>query len=108
MFDFHHIEEPLLEFGIDDHYCPRQGINNYDVYDTRFEARKRELLIGIVGISEDIEKLDNWIERCKGPIPGKANSKQPQLFTHFCGFNENTGFRSRIITSSEYPKSYSI
>lgn len=101
MFDFHHIDEPLLEFGIDDHYCPRQGISNYDVYDTRFEARKRELLIGIVSISEDIEKLDNWIERCKGPIPGKPNSKQPQLFTHFCGFNENTGFRSRIITSSE-------
>ena len=101
MFKYNYIEEPLLEFGKDDHFCPRQGIANYDVYDTKFQARKTELLIGLVGISEDIEKIHFWLERCKGPIPGKSGSKQPQLFTHFCGFNENTGFKSRIIYSNE-------
>lgn len=101
MFDFNYIEEPLLEFGKDFHYCPRQGIANYDVYDTRLKARKTELLIGIVGISEDIEKMEAWLERCQSFIPGKLDSKQPQLFTHFCGFNNSTGFKSKIITSSE-------
>jgi len=105
MFKYDYIEEPLLEFGQDDHFCPRQGIANYDVYDTKFKARKTELLIGLVGISEDLEKINNWLERCKGPIPGKADSKQPQLFTHFCGFNKNTGFKSKIITSSEISRS---
>ncbi|MDH6304216.1 hypothetical protein M2459_000944 [Parabacteroides sp. PF5-5] len=98
---YHFIEEPLLEFGKDEHFCPRQGIANYDVYDTKFTARKTEILIGIVGISEDVEKLNAWLERCKSFIPSKANTKQPQLFTSFCGFNENTGFRSKFITSTE-------
>ncbi|MDH6312379.1 hypothetical protein M2137_001149 [Parabacteroides sp. PFB2-10] len=98
---YHFIEEPLLEFGKDEHFCPRQGIANYDVYDTKFTARKTEILIGIVGVSEDVEKLNAWLERCKSFIPSKANTKQPQLFTSFCGFNENTGFRSKFITSTE-------
>ena len=98
---YHFIEEPLLEFGKDDHFCPRQGIANYDVYDTKITARKTEILVGIVGISEDVEKLNNWLERCKSHIPAKASAKQPQLFTSFCGFNENTGFRSKFITSTE-------
>jgi hypothetical protein len=98
---YHFIEEPLLEFGKDDHFCPRQGISNYDVYDTKFTARKTEILVGIVGVSEDVDKLNTWLERCKSFIPSKANSKQPQLFTSFCGFNENTGFRSKFITSTE-------
>ena len=98
---YHFLEEPLLEFGKDDHFCPRQGISNYDVYDTKFTARKTEILVGIVGVSEDIEKLNSWLERCKSFIPSKENTKQPQLFTSFCGFNENTGFRSKFITSTE-------
>ena len=102
---FNFIDEPLLEFGKDDHFCPRQGIANYDVYDTKFIARKTELLIGAVGISEDIEKIEGWIETCKSFIPAKSNNKQPQLFTHFCGFNENTGFRSKMIISSEITRS---
>lgn len=98
---YHFVEEPLLEFGKDDHFCPRQGIANYDVYDTKFTARKTEILVGVVGLSEDVEKLNNWLDRCKSFIPSKPNTKQPQLFTHFCGFNENTGFRSKLITSTE-------
>jgi hypothetical protein len=98
---YNFIDEPLLEFGKDTHFCPRQGISNYDVYDTKFTARKTELLVGVIGLDEDIEKFNKWIERCKGHIPAKLDNKQPQLFTNFCGFNENTGFRSKFIISSE-------
>ena len=99
--EYNFIEEPLLDFGKDSHFCPRQGISNYDVYDTRFTARKTELLVGVVGLAEDIESFNKWIDRCRGFIPSKTENKQPQLFTHFCGFNENTGFRSKFIVSSE-------
>ncbi|MDD4535781.1 MAG: hypothetical protein PHW81_02105 [Petrimonas sp.] len=101
MFKYHYIDEPLLEFGVDNHFCPRQGISNYNVYDSKLTARKTEILVGTVGLSEDLEKLDEWLERIRKPIPGKLNTKQPQLFTQFCGFNEHTGFRAKIITSNE-------
>src|SRR5690554_204467 len=101
MFKYNYIEEPLLEFGADNHFCPRQGISNYNVYDSKLKARKTEILVGAVGLNEDLEKLDDWIERIRKPIPGKLNTKQPQLFTQFCGFNEHTGFKAKIITSTE-------
>lgn len=101
MLKYEYIEEPLLEFGIDKHCCPRQGIANYYVYDTNFKVRKTQILIGAVGLSEDLEKLESWIELCKSFIAPKPDNKQPNLFPSFCGFNTSTGFKSELTFSEE-------
>ena len=108
MLKYDYIEEPLLEFGIDKHCCPRQGIANYFVYDTNFKVRKTQIIVGAVGLSEDMEKLDSWIELCKSYIAPKENNKQPNLFPSFCGFNLVTGFKSDFLTSDEINRTINI
>lgn len=93
------LEEPYLMFGKDNHICPRKGIANYEVYDINFESRKSEIILGAVGLSENIDHLYTWLNKCSGFIPGKKESRQPNLFPSFCGFNEASGFRSKIIFS---------
>lgn len=95
------IEEPLLGFGNGEHVCPRAGITNYEVYDTRLAARREDLLVGAIGTSETLSKLDSWLRRCSKPIVGKLNSNQPNLFTSFCGFNKDVGFRARLVLDDE-------
>jgi len=63
-----YIREPFLLFGEGKSICPREGISNLKVYDTVEKARRDQLLLGIVGIEEDIENFNNWLKRCKWEI----------------------------------------
>lgn len=92
-------KEPQLEFGKDTHPCPRAGISQYGVYDTRLATRRTKIHVGAVGISNDLDKLAQWLDKCKGPIPGKAETKQPELFATFCGFNTNVGLRQNLYSN---------
>lgn len=94
--EYNYIPEPLLMFGKDNHYCPRRGISLYDVFDTTNPHRKTNVVLGVVGIQENIEQFNIWIEKCSGYIPAKV-SKQPNLFVPFYGFNEESGFKSKFI-----------
>jgi hypothetical protein len=94
-------KEPLLEFGEDTHICPRAGIAQFGVYDTRLSTRRQQILVGGVGSSDDLNKLTQWIENCKQTIPGKNDSNQPELFTSFCGFNKAVGFKAEIIIKDD-------
>lgn len=94
---FSFIEEPQLEFGTGAHICPRAGITNFGVYDTRFENRREKLFVGAVGTNETLEKLGLWLEKCAAFIPGKPDAAQPNLFPAFCGFNKEAGFKSEFI-----------
>jgi len=96
----HYIDEPYLEFGRGQELCPRRGITEHDVYDTRLMARRDKILVGAVGTSEALAKLDRWIERCATPIPARLSEK-PKLFPAFCGFNSNLGFKSQLILYEE-------
>ena len=58
----HFINEPPLEFGQGEHICPRAGITQYGVYDTRFEARRERILVGAVGTSKNLTGLTTWLE----------------------------------------------
>lgn len=97
----HYIDEPLLEFGAATDICPRSGITNYDVYDSRFTARRDRILVGAVGTSDTLARLQNWLERCSKPIPGKLNAKQPNLYTPFCGFNTSSGFKAMLVMGDQ-------
>lgn len=97
----HFIEEPVLEFGSGVHLCPRAGISEYSVFDTRMSARRERILVGAVGTSDTLAKFKEWVERCSKYIPPKADSRQPNLFPSFCGFNADLGFKARLVHEEE-------
>lgn len=100
--------EPELEFGTDTHVCPRAGITQYGVYDTRLSTRRSRIHVGAVGRSDDLEKLGQWLDRCRGQIPGKAETQQPELFAAFCGFNSDVGFRAEIVFQQDLTRSINL
>lgn len=97
----HFIEEPVLEFGSGVHVCPRAGISEYSVFDTKMTARRERILVGAVGTSDTLAKFKEWVERCSKYIPPKADSRQPNLFPSFCGFNADLGFKATLIHEDE-------
>ena len=101
----HFIKEPLLEFGQGEHICPRAGISRYSVYDTKFEARRERILVGAVGTSKNLSGLADWLEKCSDGILPPPDSKQPNLFPAFCGFNSGSGFRANLALMEEITRS---
>ncbi|NYT00635.1 MAG: hypothetical protein GKB99_02790, partial [Methanocellales archaeon] len=98
------IKEPYLEFSQGIHCCPRAGITEYMVYDSKFKVRKKEIFVGAVGTSQSLQSLNEWIEKCSNFIAAKPNSNQPNLYTSFSGFNENSGFSAKLIYEEEITK----
>jgi hypothetical protein len=96
----HFFEEPELEFGQGTHICPRAGISQYDVYDTRFKARRDKIYVGAVGTSDTLAKLDSWLDKCSMIIPAKPG-RLSHLFAAFCGFNREAGFRANLVLEEE-------
>jgi hypothetical protein len=97
------LPEPLLEFGVGTHVCPRTGIEHLGVYDKRDELRRTELRIGVVGRGEGIDLLDDWLEKCRDGIQRKE-SKLLNLFRGFGGISLDYGFLTRIINSPQYTR----
>jgi hypothetical protein len=97
----HYIKEPFLEFGRGTHICPRTGITEYDVYDTKLRIRRERVFLGAVGTSDMLSKLYSWLEKCSQPIPPQKDSKQPNLRVPFCGFTTDWGFRSSLVIDEE-------
>ena len=83
-FSVSHIPEPLLEFaGNGRHVDVRFGLTDYGPVDFSTE-RTKEVRLGVVGSSQTIGKLGDWLRRCEGGVPAK-NSRQPNLFPAFPG-----------------------
>lgn len=99
-----YIQEPYLFFGKGKSICPREGITGLDVYDTVIEARKNQLLLGIIGIEEDVENLKNWLKRFESYIPASPKGKQKGLFKSFPGLNQDKGFCAKFIYDSNYER----
>ena len=102
-----YLKEPELIFGKGKSICPRDGIERFNVYDTVEKIRKHELLIGIIGINEDIENMKNWLKRFSHFIPAKAGGKQKGLFRSFPGFNSDRGFCANLLFDTQYERSLS-
>lgn len=97
-----YIEEPSLQFGKNQHICPKYGIYNYNPFDT-IQVRPERITIGIIGKGESVDTVLAWIESCKNHIDGKqSKNPHPNLFLNFCGFNKDTGFRSDIVYDETY------
>lgn len=92
------IDEPELEFGAGHHIDIRFGLRNYGPLDFDSELAPREIPIGIVGTSQTVEGVRDWLDRCSNGVDAKASS-QPYLFPGFPGLNEDSGFRSSLVFS---------
>ena len=99
------LPEPDLEFAKDRYPCPRIGIASFDVFDSKREIRRDKINIGAVGTERGLEKLRNWLERCKLPIEAKKDTLQRNLYPAFPGFNSDRGFKASLIVSDEGFKS---
>ena len=99
-----YIQEPFLLFGKGKSICPREGISELSVYDTVIDARKNQLLLGIIGIEEDVENLKSWLKRFESYIPASPKGKQKGLFKSFPGFNQDKGFCAKFIFDSNYER----
>jgi hypothetical protein len=99
-----YIQEPFLFFGKGKSICPRDGIAGLDVYDTIIEARKNQLLLGIIGIEDDVENLKNWLKRFESYIPASPKGKQKGLFKSFPGLNQDKGFCAKFIYGTNYER----
>ncbi len=97
-----YIEEPSLQFGENQHICPKSGIYSYSPFDIG-QVRPEKITIGIIGKSESIEKIITWIDSCKSHIDGKlSKTPHPNLFMNFCGFNKDIGFKCEIAYDDTY------
>lgn len=95
------IPEPELEFAKARYICPRYGIALFDVYDSTRDLRRDKINIGAVGTDRGLEKLRQWLERCKEPIPGRADTLLRNLFPSFPGFHHASGFKASFVVSNE-------
>lgn len=100
-----YIEEPSLQFGINQHLCPKAGIFEYNPFDLG-QVRPEKIVIGLVGKSESIDLVLQWIDSCKSYIPAKIAKKgkraNEKLFPAFPGFNSKLGFMSDVVYDDSY------
>jgi hypothetical protein len=92
-------DEPKLQFGSSQHIDMRFGIMNYAPVDFDSDSAPKQIRVGIIGSSASIEGLSDWLIKCRDEIPAKQ-SRQPNLFPKFPGFNPEASFRSTIVTDS--------
>lgn len=103
MISTRYIEEPSLQFGRDQHICPRQGIYSFNPYDIDLTTRPEKIKTGIIGKSDSVEQILEWLEDCKSHIEGKeSKNPHPNLFMNFCGLNKELGFKSEITYDNSY------
>jgi hypothetical protein len=90
------LDEPELEFGAGRHIDIRFGLANYGPLDVDSPLAPHEIRVGIVGTSETIAGVREWLERCAAGVPAKQ-SPQPYLFPAFPGFGTDTSFAAKLL-----------
>jgi argonaute-like protein implicated in RNA metabolism and viral defense len=95
------LNEPMLEFGNGNTWpCPKEGIRRFMPYDMGL-VRPETIKVGIIGISESVETIIEWLKRGSTYIEAKK-SNQPKLFPAFMGFQEQNGFCSKLVYDESY------
>lgn len=96
------LPDPELEFGGGGtHIDARFGLMQYGPLDAGRGTAPAKIRVGIVGTSETIEKLRDWLERGKTVIEGKQ-SRLHNLYPAFPGFSERSCFKSTLEHSDKW------
>jgi hypothetical protein len=100
-FSLSHLPEPLLEFGGNGrHVDVRFGLMDWGPVDFSTE-RTKEVRLGVVGSSQTVGKLGDWLRRCEDGIPAK-NGRQPNLFPGFPGSTITGPFRCSFEAGDQH------
>jgi hypothetical protein len=89
------LEEPELEFAAGRHIDIRFGLTDYGPLGRLAESPLHSIRVGIVGTSETLEGVSNWLDGCRTEIQAKA-SKRPNLFPRFPGFSRETSWDATL------------
>ncbi|WP_309713544.1 hypothetical protein [Armatimonas sp.] len=95
----HFFEEPELEFGRGSHIDIRFGLMQHGPLDYDTSLAPKKIRVGIVGTNETISGVCAWLEKCRSEISPK-DSKKPNLFPYFPGFNPEDSFQSELVFDS--------
>lgn len=97
-----YIEEPSLQFGNDQHICPKRGIYDYAPFDAN-QVHPEKLTLGMIGRGDAIDKVIEWLEASRTHIAEKkSKNPHPNLFPNFCGFNKEVGFKCEAVWDDTY------
>lgn len=99
-------DEPQLQFGTNQHVDIRFGLLNFCPLDFDSNDAPKRIRVGIVGSTASIEGLRDWLNRCRSEIRAKE-SRQPNLFPKFPGFNSEVGFRSELYIDASLERQIS-
>lgn len=98
------IREPDLEFADGGrHLDPRFGVLRYGPLDASRGGEPRFIEVGIIGTNETIEKLRDWLEECRNPLPGKETHLK-NLFPAFPGFAGDTTFQAELVFDAAHDR----
>ena len=92
-------DEPWLQFGVNKHIDIRFGLMHYNPLDFDQDDAPKKIKVGIIGSAVSIEGIRDWLEKCRTEIAAKE-SRHPNLFPKFPGFNSKQGFCSDIYVDS--------
>lgn len=98
------LDEPKLQFGQGRHVDPRFGILELGPADAEAPAAPRTMNVGVVGTDETIDGVVRWLTRCRKPIPGRADARQPNLYPPFPGFVHGVGFDSELVFDQRHQR----
>lgn len=94
------LDEPYLQFGTGQGFCPKEGMQIYSPYDLN-KVRPERIKTGIIGKSDSVDTVIGWLNLCKRTVPAKKTTLT-KLFPEFVGFNKNEGFKAEIIYDDGY------
>ena len=98
------LDEPELQFGNGRHVDPRFGLIELGPADGDAAAAPRTISVGVVGSDETIDGVIGWLTRCRKPLPGRAEARQPNLFPPFPGFVRGVGFDCELRFDRRYQR----
>lgn len=102
------IREPDLEFADNGrHLDPRFGVLRYGPLDAGAANEPRSLDVSIIGTNETIEKLRDWLEKCRNPLRGKE-SRLHNLYPDFPGFAADTTFQAELVFDDRFDRVLNI
>lgn len=95
----HVLHEPELEFRASNrHIDPRYGISVYGPADAASPTAPRQIAVALVGSSQAVDGMRNWLLRCRDQIEAKeAKPGQENLHQPFPGFNIEAQFGAELV-----------
>lgn len=98
------LDEPELQFGQGRHVDPRFGLLEFGPADDEAAAAPRTINVGVVGSNDTIDGIVSWLTRCRKPIAGRTDARQPNLYPTFPGFAHGVGFDSELVFDQRHQR----